>query len=180
VAPRCAVWIDKALAEIVAFHPQRGPVFHARIYLKIDTGQIPWSSLLRVGWAGRTRTLRSGVPVAETPTTSKDLVSFAGARDYFVADMGNLEPQDWDFATPDPFTLEHEGAFFVQTTDGTTHWIHAGDRALADFRFDIAFERRLFEAGLTIGSLGLARYASVGAAPPTADALPELNPQGCR
>ena len=180
VLTRCEAWIDKAAAEVVAYHSVYGPVFNTRLYLKINSREIPLESIAAVRWNGIARTFRQGVSVAESAYGGRSLSPFGDARDYFVVDLGNLSVQDRGLHNPDPFRLEHEGAFSIETAEGVTFWINERGDAFDDFRFDAALEKFLKEEGQTIGSFGVAKLASVADAAKTADYSRWLNPAGCR
>jgi|GEM_PF-6351558 len=179
-AVSCEAWIDKAAAEVVAFSSDTGPVFRTRIYLKIDTHQIPLSTLAHVSWYGRRFTWHEGTLASTSDFQRVELRLLESARDYFVLDLGSLSEQLWNHLTGPHQRVSHEGAFVVATTDGRSVWVNDGLRPLANFAFDDSLETLLRAKGQTVGSYGLAVKQSLEQVNLTADVLPQLNPRRCR
>lgn len=177
----CEMWIDKAVAEAVATHPDLGTIWHSRLYVKVDTRAIPLETIARVGWLGRERTFRGGRLTNATEWQERELMPFEpNSRDYFVLDLGNLSTQYPSLRDPQPFRLEHEGVFFVETIEGRRFWLNENRTSYDNWAFDLGLEKYLKKERQTLGSVGLGALASLSEARRTADFSPWLNPGGCR
>ncbi|MEK6705390.1 MAG: hypothetical protein AABZ06_06335 [Bdellovibrionota bacterium] len=168
-ATNCEVFIDK-VGVYHAFNPQWGEAIAAQFYVKTINDRLD-GKVKKVGFYAQTRHAKTGgVMIDWREFTS---FPFEGATDYFEFFLK-------DFRTDATWTFPHEfeGAFFVETENGTRYW--ANTSVGGNFVINPDLVKRIEQAtGRQYGDKHGGNF-KVRQLPKTADFFQELNPWQCR
>lgn len=184
-AQNCEMWIDKMGAELTAYHGAFGAIYNVRPFVKLNLDKLrPHGSVKRVVWFGIERQVdNDGRIVSETPFRAVELTPFMGSADYFFLNLGDLENHWWDSSNTQ-HALAHEGAFFVEMSNGTRLWINSAVNSSQNFMFDKLTLDTLRDHGQTFTSSGYiygpVRVDSVEKLKKTAEYNSYWNPYSCR
>lgn len=180
-ATHCEIYIDKVAAQQTAYHGAFGAILNTKAYIKLDLNQLAArGGPVRVVFYGTRRTVdNSGRVTSDTGAQEIELSPFYGA-DYYEFSMGDIENHWWDSNNAQDAN-QFEGAFFVETRDGSRLWTNPNGPGTS-FLFDEGAAGTLRSRGeVFAGSpYGAARKTSLEEITRTADYNTYWNPYRCR